>query len=75
MRHWQSENTGMRINDNVPHEAEIMKMIVWIRNQCSQAGMAGESNRQKFFTRVQGYCDRINGRGYQGAVDRKPASR
>ena len=61
--------------DNAPHEAEIMKTIVWIRNQCSQAGMAGDSNCQKFFTRVQEYCDRSNGRGYQGAADRKPASR
>ena len=61
--------------DHVPREAEIMKMIIWIRNQCSQVGLPGNSNCQKLFTRVQEYCERSNGRGYQGAADRKPASR
>jgi hypothetical protein len=44
--------------DNAPREAEIMKMIAWAQTQCSQAGMAGDSNCQKFFTRVQEYCER-----------------
>jgi hypothetical protein len=61
--------------DNVPREAEIMKAIAWIRNQCSQAGMAGDSNCQKFFTRVQEYCERSKRQGYQSAPDQKPASR
>ena len=61
--------------DNAPHEVEIMKTIVWIRNQCSQAGMAGDSNCQKFFARVQEYCERSNRQGYQSAPDQKPANR
>ena len=58
--------------DDVPREAEIMKMITWIRNQCSQAGLASDGNCQKFFGRVQEYCERCN---RQGAGDQKPASR
>jgi|SRR5262245_40721274 len=61
--------------DDVPREAEIMKMIAWIRNQCSQSGLAGDSNCQKFFTRVQEHCERGNSQGYRGAADRKPAGR
>jgi hypothetical protein len=58
--------------NNVPREAEILKMIVWIRNQCSQAGIAGDGNCQKLFTRVQEYCERSS---RQGAADQKPADR
>src|SRR5262245_30798567 len=58
--------------DNVPREAEIMKMITWIRNQCSLAGLSSNSNCQKFFTRVQEYCERGD---RQRTADQNPASR
>ena len=58
--------------DNVPREAEIMKMITWIHNQCAQAGLSINSNCQKFFTRVQEHCERSN---RQSAADQNPASR
>jgi hypothetical protein len=58
--------------DNAPREAEIMKMVTWIRNQCSQAGLSSDSNCQKFFSRVQEYCERSDRRG---AADRNPANR
>jgi hypothetical protein len=58
--------------DNAPREAEIMKMVTWIRNQCSQAGLSSDGNCQKFFTRVQEYCERSD---RQSASDQNPASR
>jgi hypothetical protein len=58
--------------DNVPREAEIMKMSAWIRNQCAQAGLSSNSNCQKFFTRVQEHCERSN---RQSAANQNPASR
>jgi hypothetical protein len=58
--------------DNVPREAEIMKMIAWIRNQCSQTGLSRGNNCQKFFARVQEYCERSN---RQSAEDQNPAGR
>ena len=58
--------------DNVPREAEIMKMITWIRNRCAQAGLSSNSNCQKFFVRVQEHCERSN---RQSAADQNPASR
>src|SRR5262245_42196666 len=30
--------------DNVPREAEIMKTITWIHNQCAQAGLSSTEN-------------------------------
>jgi hypothetical protein len=57
--------------DNVPREAEIVKMIAWIDNQCSQAGMAGNSNCQKLFTRVQEYCERNIRPRNQGAASQR----
>jgi hypothetical protein len=71
----ESSQPSQGFCDGVPREAEIMKMIAWIRNQCSQAGMASDGNCQKFFTRVQEYCERSNRQGYPGAADQKPASK
>src|SRR5262245_18082366 len=39
--------------NNAPREAEIMKMVTWIRNQCWQAGLPNDGNCQKFFSRVK----------------------
>src|SRR5262245_45016823 len=58
--------------DNVPREAEIMKMIIWIGDQYSHAGLASDGNCQRFFGRVQEYCERSN---RQGAGDQKRVSR
>src|SRR5262245_12513037 len=58
--------------DDAPREAEIMNMVTWIRNQCSQAGLPSDGNCQKFFSRVQEYCERSD---RQSAADRNPAGR